>query len=851
MRTFIAIIICLLTCLLTQAATPTAKELLNQGNTAFEAKQYQTAYDAYAKIASTFAVADEREPALWRGLACKIALKDYPRAQRFFDVYRNEFPKGNHADDVALFGIQLALEQKDTTQYKILWAEILDRWPKSDTAWKMMEITCRFTAKNDLGAAEKFISNYYSATGMPDDSKLRGYKLWASLAKDAGPKKYAQVVPTAVTAMCNMATDADGLRVAQQIAADAYSMLVDAKQITDATKLHKTVQDAYTRVLEPWGSGARANHSAYLDSLAKAQAPEFLTELQTLVKSASSLNLPDAADLFLQQASQAYPILIAAEKATDASKLHNDVRAISVRLGRGYERAAREEIGSYLQAIEKLPVEQYATNAAWAMQSYAADVPNAEALKSCTEITYSLYGKLCAANHTKAALAVHDAVQEAVVRTGNQQKAFRDDWQNFYNAASRSVDVDILATALTADLTRQPALTEQESVTMVLETLRRSYEPLCTNEKSQDAALALHTLAQTIFTTDAQRAEENAGFTKARLTVLGKQDPAKFLTEGVVLVMGNVPTDVASYGAIVDVAAQLYPKLLDAGEVDTAQKLHERILTCLNNLKGGNGKIATDARSYAEAIEKILRRPPTSLTAEGKLKLQDEYRKCWPLAPDGLVDGVNQFIRDQVIADTTTDAWYIAYNLLVDKLAKSNNQRNNSLLLSAQWATRLGMVKRLADDNTGADTLFTNAEIRYNELLLDTSISVEMSIQAAAGMCTLYQSSNRIKEVERMLPKLYESGVRVELTSWVAQAFLNIGTPEALGKANDYYTMLLKQNPQHTLAAGWQYRLARILELQFKPAEAKAAYQQVVDVYPESSCAYAAGRKIDQLAVAK
>ena len=161
------------------------------------------------------------------------------------------------------------------------------------------------------------------------------------------------------------------------------------------------------------------------------------------------------------------------------------------------------------------------------------------------------------------------------------------------------------------------------------------------------------------------------------------------------------------------------------------------------------------------------------------------------------------------------------------------------------------MVKRLADDNAGASTLFTNAEIRYNELLLDTTISVEMSIQAAAGMCTLYLSSNRIKEVERMLPKLYESGVRVELTAWVAQAFLNIGTPEALGKANDYYILLLKQNPQHTLAAGWQYRLARILELQQKPAEAKAAYQQVVDTYPESSCAYAAGRKIDQLTVAK
>jgi len=333
--------------------------------------------------------------------------------------------------------------------------------------------------------------------------------------------------------------------------------------------------------------------------------------------------------------------------------------------------------------------------------------------------------------------------------------------------------------------------------------------------------------------------------------VLGKQDPAKYLTEGVALVMGNVPTDVASYGAIIDVAAQLYPKLLIAGEVENAQKLHERILTRLNNLKDGNVKIAIDARCYAETIEKILRRPPASLTPENKLKLQDEYRQCWPLAPDALADGVNQFVRDLVIADTTTDAWYLAYNLLVDKLAKSHNQRNNSLLRSAQWATRLGMVKRLADDNAGADTLFTSAEIRYNELLLDTSISVDMSIQAAAGMCTLYQSSNRIKEVERMLPKLYESGVRVELTAWVAQAFLNIGTPEALGKANDYYTMLLKQNPQHTLAAGWQYRLARILELQLKPAEAKAAYQQVVDIYPESSCAYAAGRKIDQLTVAK
>ncbi|MEI7833943.1 MAG: hypothetical protein WCJ56_12205, partial [bacterium] len=543
MRTFIAIIICLLTCLITHAAAPTAKELLSQGNTAFEAKQYQTAFDAYAKIASSYGVVDEREPALWRGLACKIALREFPRAQRYFEVYRNEFPKGNHAADVALLGIQLALEQKDTTQYRILWTEILERWPKSDTAWKMMEITCRFTAKNDLSAAEKFISNY-SATGMPDDSKLRAYKLWASLAKDAGPKKYAQVVPTAVTAMCKMATDADGLRVAQQLAADAYPMLIEAKQLTDATKLHKTLLDAYMRVLEPWGNGARANHSAYLDSLAKAQAPEFHTELQALVKLASSLNMPDAVDLLLQQASQAYPILIAAEKTTDASKLHNDVRALAVRLGCGSGKVVHDEMNNYLQALEKLPSEQYATNVVWAMQSYATDVPNAEALKSCTDITTSLYGKLCAANHTKAALAVHNAVQDSVVKMGNQQKAFRDDWQNFYNAASKSADTEILATALTADLNRQPALTEQESTIMVLDTLRRAYEPLYANEKSQDAALALHTLAQTVFTTDAQRAEENGGFIKARLNVLGKQDPAKYLTEGVALVMGNVPTDV-------------------------------------------------------------------------------------------------------------------------------------------------------------------------------------------------------------------------------------------------------------------------------------------------------------------
>lgn len=848
-----AIIICLLACLISscvQAATPTtAKEWLTVGNTAYDAKQYQNAYDAYAKIGNDFKA--EYEQAMWRGLSCQMSLKGYPRAQRIFDAYRWEFPKGDHANEVALMGMQLALEQNNNTQYDMVWSEVMVRWPKSETAWAMVEITCRFKAKTDVASAEKFLSNNNVGPGLPDDSGIRAYKLWASLAKDAGPKKYAEIAPIVVVALCKMAKDADGLRLPQQIAAESYPLLVDAKQVTDATKLHKTVQDAYTRVLEPSGNGALVNHSAYLDSLAKAQAPEFLTELQALVKTYSNLYIPDAADLLLQQASKAYPILIAGEKATDTTRLHDDVRAIAVRLGRGSGNVVHDEMNSYLHAIEKLPAEQYATKVVWAMQSYAADVPNAEALKSCTDITPNLYGKLCAANRAQAALAVHDAVQNAVAKMGNQQKAFRADWEYFYNAVSKSVDVDILATALTADLNRQPALTEQESSTLVLDTLKRSYEPLRGSEKSQDAAQALHTLAQKVLTTDTQRADENVGFIKARLNVLEKQDPAKFLTEGVALVMSNIPTDVASYGAIVDVAAQLYPKLLDAGEVDNAQKLHERILTCLKNLKGGNGKIVIAARSYAEAIEKILRRPPASLTAEGKLKLQDEYRKCWALAPDALVDGVNQFVRDQVIADTTTEVWYTAYNAMLDKLAKSNNQRNNSMMLSAQWATRLGMVKRLADNNTGADKLFTNAEIRYNDLLLDTSISVDMSIQAAAGLCTLYQSSNRIKEVERMLPKLYESGVRVELTAWVAQAFLNIGTPEALGKANDYYTLLLKQNPQHTLAAGWQYRLARILELQQKPAEAKAAYQQVVDIYPESSCAYAAGRKIDQLAVAK
>ena len=220
----------------------------------------------------------------------------------------------------------------------------------------------------------------------------------------------------------------------------------------------------------------------------------------------------------------------------------------------------------------------------------------------------------------------------------------------------------------------------------------------------------------------------------------------------------------------------------------------------------------------------------------------DMASRCDNLAAAN-VQGVLNALAACRTKDLQPAGWIPIYSRLLEKLPQNDPKRLTSFLTFAQWAQ--GLAHSEAFYERPSAELERASLAAYRMLLIEYPEAPEVKL-VFYGLCDLYQQPGREDDMARLL-QIAAKSKSVTIKEWLADYYYTLGTREGYQKALAVLSQLTTQQIQHPLRPTWLYRLGRCYEYLGSPAEAAIAYRELIDGYPKTSCAVAAGWAIASL----
>jgi len=202
-----------------------------------------------------------------------------------------------------------------------------------------------------------------------------------------------------------------------------------------------------------------------------------------------------------------------------------------------------------------------------------------------------------------------------------------------------------------------------------------------------------------------------------------------------------------------------------------------------------------------------------------------------------------QSLKGCMSADASPEIWLPMYARLLRKIPVNDAKRAGEYLDYGRTAHRY--VLRAALCGRPAAALEQEAETTYRMILTDFPDD-PAALQAILGLFSLYRYTGREKELAQLIEFATRSN-SWQVKKWLAEYWYAAGTEEGYTQALDVLKPLITQQQTDPMRKVWLYRLGRCYGYLSKPAEATAAYQQVIDGYPRTSCALASQWAITQL----
>ena len=210
-----------------------------------------------------------------------------------------------------------------------------------------------------------------------------------------------------------------------ELTARVYAPLLAAKREDEAKAYHAGAAAAGVRTGAAW-SDRQAEYQAYLGALSRARSPQYVDEVLATVQSLDPA-VPEAAAYAAQLASGLYTTLFTQERADEAKRLHERMRA-ALAAAQLAEKAEDDEEAYGLARLKLLERRQPAQflKEALPIINEITTAKSAREMKAPAQLAGTAYRYLVQQRRLDEAERLHATVQKALVAAGVRDLALRD-----------------------------------------------------------------------------------------------------------------------------------------------------------------------------------------------------------------------------------------------------------------------------------------------------------------------------------------------------------------------------------------------------------------------------------------
>ena len=524
--------------------------------------------------------------------------KDIPKAIASLKSLLEKYPTTPSAAEGTVIWYRLALEAADTEQVNVLWNNAMTRWPKSETAWLMIEACSNYQARQDTAKALVDLERLITEPFFPPQAEMRAQRLRFTLLEKCKPDSFLAEGLTMMQQLDDCQTP-DDLDLYRNISGRLYLPLMKAKRFDEAKTLANSIQEKIALMGNPH-AWLGEDTVAYFEALAVTNPTQYLLEVKPLMLAVQWAETAQEAEMTVQLAKRAYTIFFSQGKI-------DDVQLINAILQDALEKAhltalavadAQEYDYARLKVLKDQDPARYITEAI-AFVATAKDVQYGWELGRHGEIARSVFAPLIKAGRLDEAKTLRNSICADLLR---YKMSSYEIHQWYFNALALQPVEIFLAEAL-------PVLEEAKTAKTIAElevamtVLRWAYPYLFNAGRLADAK-TYHTALQASITRLGNPQDWATQEQQYYLDALVKVKPELVLAEIQPLLDNN--TEPATPAEAIEralLARGAYKPLMTAGKLDEAKKLHERVAAWLTKAAKPD-ELAADEEAFRQSVSK-------------------------------------------------------------------------------------------------------------------------------------------------------------------------------------------------------------------------------------------------------
>ena len=524
--------------------------------------------------------------------------KDVAKAIECFKALTERFPGTPSAADATVLWFGLAVSQADTAQQAALEKAAFTRWPRSETVWKVIELSCNSEAKTDAAKAVTDLERLMKDPAFPPDAQLRADRLRLTYLEQSNPAAF-------LTEGLGMALQVDGVETPEDLDAYVslsgrlYPPLLKANRLDDAKSLRKKVQAKIALMGNPndwmtWDS------LAYFDALAAANPAQFLTDAKPVILAVQWADKPEDANLPAQLAKRAYALYFAQGRLDDVQAIHTTLQQ-ALRTAK-LDALASDDNRAYaagrLKSLYEKDPKQWLVEAL-PFAATATDVKTPWDMGTQAEAARLAFSPLVAAGRLGEAKALCDRICAEERRVNGDPEGIQEFYFNALGTQPAEVFLAEAIPALDAAKTAKAA----PDIALAVHVLKWGYPDLMATGKLAEAQ-GYHVAIQASIKRLGSPAGMAAAEQQLYLGALVKVKPEMVLAE--VKPLLSVTSAPASPDEALEramLAQGAYGPLMTAGRLEDANALHQRVqgwLTAANK----PDEVKADADAFRQSVSK-------------------------------------------------------------------------------------------------------------------------------------------------------------------------------------------------------------------------------------------------------
>ncbi len=574
----------------------------------------------------------------------------------------------------------------------------------------------------------------------------------------------------------------------------------------------------------------------------KSDVTKYLNEAINMLNGAKEVATKDGQAPYVDLASRLYRPLVAARRIEDAQQAQQTVQAMIALIQPVDKDLLAKDQQSYVQAL------QYGISLIDALRvETTAD-------KYLPAITFSapLFRALLTAQQADSARHLHDSMRVVLNRLQNPYALCHQLHTNYAQAEIATLNPTQLPALADTTVTNLQQAANGSDYGEPANLAQCLYAPLLGQANMLPKASALHDAILAESTRLALPVQWSRDDNTAYLAALAAALPVEYLSAALKTIRGtNVDNTPATTSYLVDCTGKLYGQLLDVNRLDDLLSIRiylQKIILATPGVFKAMGTL--DNKNYLSAVDttianKLFKIP---LSDVQKAALRQVYLATWQDDPATTLARVTPFVRDQAVHDAHVADWVKPYASLVNSAAKDDPQMLPGQLVLGQLS-HTAALQTMAFGQQG--TLYLTQAADAYQKVLAVQPTGALGHDAFTGLMHLYETTYQARALLDLLNNVQETSQLIDPLTWVATYYLRSGTGVGAQQAMTVLNRLLTLDPTNAQGGIWRFQLGVCLEHLQRPDEALAAYQKVIELYPDSSCTLAAIWKIQQLKGAK